>query len=95
MPAGSGGRGLTMLSDAERAKLSDLQTMLGPDAGALALALEQITDAMAQVNLHTVYCRVEKGPRAHALTKDIADALATMEKAKQLLQSTLQRLKHS
>ena len=82
-----------MLSDAERAKLSDLQFMLGTDAGALALALEQITDAMAQVNLHTVYCRVEKGPRGGAPTRDIADVLATMEKAKELLQSTLQRLR--
>jgi len=82
-----------MLSDAERAKLSDLQFMLGTDAGALALALEQITDAMAQVNLHTVYCRVEKGPRAGAHPQDIADALATMQKAKELIQATLQRLR--
>ena len=84
-----------MLSDTERAKLSDLQFMLGPDAGALALALEQITDAMAQVNLHTVYCRVEKGARGGAPTRDIADALATMQKAKDLLQATLQRLRQS
>jgi hypothetical protein len=84
-----------MLSDSERAKLSDLQTMLGPDAGALALALEQITDAMAQVNLHTVYCRVEKGPRAGAPPKDITDALATMQKAKELLQVTLQKLREN
>jgi hypothetical protein len=84
-----------MLSDAERAKLSDLQFMLGPDAGALALALEQITDAMAQVNLHTVYFRVEKGPRAGAPSKDVADALETMEKAKDLIQLTLQRLRGS
>jgi len=82
-----------MLSEAEQAKLSDLQLMLGTDAGALALALEQITDAMAQVNLHTVYCRVEKGPRAGAPARDIADALATMQKTKELLQSTLQRLR--
>jgi hypothetical protein len=82
-----------MLSDAEKAKLSDLQFMLGQDAGALALALEQITDAMAQVNLHTVYCRVEKGLRAGAPPRDIADALVTLDKAKGLLQTTLQRLR--
>jgi hypothetical protein len=82
-----------MLSDADRAKLSDLQFMLGTDAGALALALEQITDAMAQVNLHTVYCRVEKGPRAGAPPNDVAHALATMQKAKDLLQVTLQRFR--
>jgi hypothetical protein len=82
-----------MLSDAERAKLSDLQFMLGTDAGAIALALEQITDAMAQVNLHTVYCRVEKGPRAGSPPQDVADALATMQRAKELLQATLERLR--
>jgi hypothetical protein len=82
-----------MLSEAEQAKLSDLQMMLGQDAGALALALEHITDAMAQVNLHTVYCRVEKSPRGGAPPKDIADALATMEKAKDLIQLTLQHLR--
>jgi hypothetical protein len=82
-----------MLTDAERVKLEDLQFMLGPDAGALALALEQITDAMAQVNLHAVYCRVDKGPREGEPPPDVMEALETMQKAKELVQATLQRLK--
>jgi hypothetical protein len=82
-----------MLTDAERAKLDDLQFMLGQDAGALALALEQITDAMAQVNLHAVYCRVEKGPREGEPPLDVMESLETLQNAKDLVQATLQRLK--
>src|SRR5205807_6107836 len=86
-----GGRA-AMLSDAERAKLDDLQFMLGPDAGRLALALEQLTDAMAGINLHAVYCRVEKGPRAGQPPLDVAEVLQTLLKAKGLIQESLQRL---
>jgi hypothetical protein len=82
-----------MLTDAERAKLDDLRFMLGPEAGNLALALEQLTDAMAQVNLHAVYCRVEKGPRAGSPPLDVAELLDTLAKAKELVQETLQRLR--
>ncbi|HEY1380974.1 MAG TPA: hypothetical protein VGF55_29510 [Gemmataceae bacterium] len=83
-----------MLTDAEREKLDDLQFMLGPDAGTLALVLEQLTDAMAMINLHAVYCRVEKGLRAGLPPLDVAEVLQTMEKAKRLVQETLQRLRN-
>ena len=82
-----------MLSDAERKRLDDLQFMLGTDAGALSLALEQITDAMAQVNLHVVYCRVEKGPRAGEAPMDVAELLGTLQNAKDLVQATLMRVR--
>ena len=78
-----------MLTDAEREKLDDLRTMLGPDAGNLAMVLEQLTDAMAMINLHAVYCRVEKGPRAGQPPLDVADVLKMMENAKELVQETL------
>src|SRR5438105_1327100 len=86
--------GRAMLTDAEREKLNDLQLMLGPDAGSLALVLEQLTDAMAMVNLHAVYCRVEKGPRAGRPPLDVTEVLQTMEKAKELVQEALQRLRN-
>jgi hypothetical protein len=82
-----------MLSDAERDKLDDLHVMYGVETGNLALALEQLTDAMALVNLHAVYCRVEKGPRAGQAPLDVKDTLQTLEKAKRLLQETMQRLR--
>src|SRR5262245_15007775 len=85
-------RGLAMLSDADRKRLDDLQFMLGPDAGSLALAQEQLTDAMALVNLHAVYCRVEKGPRAGQPPLDVAEIVRTLQTAKELVQTTLLRL---
>jgi hypothetical protein len=82
-----------MLTDAEREKLDDLRHMLGPEAGNLALVLEKLTDAMAMVNLHAVYCRVEKGPRAGRPSLDVADVLRVLEDAKNLLQEALQSLR--
>jgi hypothetical protein len=80
------------LSPDERTKLDDLRFMLGHDAGALALVLDQLTDAMAIAGQHTVYCRVEKGPRAGQPPLDVADLLATLAKAKELVQETMLRL---
>jgi hypothetical protein len=82
-----------MLTDAERAKLDDLRFMLGAEAGNLALAQEQLTDAMAMVNLHAVYCRVEKGPRAGNPPLDVVELLRTLEKSKRLVQETMQHLR--
>jgi hypothetical protein len=82
-----------MLTEPEREKLDNLQHMFGPNAGNLALVLEQLTDAMAMVNLHAVYCRVEKGPRAGKPPLDVMDVLTALEKAKVLVQETLQRLR--
>jgi hypothetical protein len=81
-----------MLSESERDRLDDLQFMLGPEAGNLALALEQLTDVMALVNLHAVYCRVDKGPRAGQPPLDVAELLQTLENAKRLVQETMQHL---
>jgi hypothetical protein len=81
-----------MLSESERDRLNDLQFMLGTEAGNLALALEQLTDVMALVNLHVVYCRVDKGPRAGQPPLDVAELLQTLEKAKRLVQETMQQL---
>jgi hypothetical protein len=83
-----------MFTDAERAKLDDLRFMLGPDAGNLAMVLEQLTDAMAMVNLHAVYCRVEKGPRTGQPSLDIIDLLKVLENTKELVQESLQRLRN-
>jgi hypothetical protein len=82
-----------MLTDSDQEKLSDFHHMFGPDAGNLALALEKLTDAMAMVNLHAVYCRVDKGVRAGRPPLDVADVLQMVETAKKLVQETLQRLR--
>ena len=76
-------------------KLDGLRQMLGPDAGNLAMVLERLTDVMALINLHAVYCRVEKGPRAGRPPLDVEQIIATLDAAKRLLQETLQGLNAS
>ena len=77
----------------EKQKLDDYQFMLGADAGRLAFALDQLTDAMAMVGQHAVHCRVEKGPRAGEPPLDVAQLLETLQDAKRLVQETMLKLK--
>jgi hypothetical protein len=77
------------LTPAEREKLEDYQQMMGVQAGNLALALDSLTDALALLGQHTVYCRVDRGPRAGEPPLDIAEVLDTLQKAKSLVQQTL------
>ena len=77
----------------EKQKLDDYQFMLGADAGRLAFALDQLTDAMAMVGQHAVHCRVEKGPRAGEPPLDVAELLETLQDAKRLVQETMLKLK--
>ena len=81
------------LSPAEREKLAGYQQMMGAEAGSLALALDSLTDVMAQLGQHKVYCRVEKGPRAGEPPLDLAELLDTLQSAKALVQQTLLRLR--
>jgi hypothetical protein len=83
------------LSPAERDQLEDYQTMMGGEAGRLALALDQLTDVMAALGQHKVHCRVEKGPRAGEPPLDLVDLLQTLQKAKSLVQQTLLVLRQS
>ena len=87
-------RGIIMaLSAEERAKLDDYRFMMGEPAGSLALALDQLTDVMALVGQHTVYCRVEKGPREGEPPLDVAELLAMLQNAKSLIQETMLNLR--
>lgn len=81
------------LDDAEQAKLDDFRFMHGETAGNLALALDQLTDAMAMIAQHKVYCRVEKGPRAGEAMLDVIETTRLMENAKRLVQVSFQKLK--
>ena len=81
------------LSPEERDKLEDYQQMMGTEAGQLALALDRLTDVMALVGQHTIYCRIEKGPHAGEASLDLAQVLDELQVAKSLVQSTLQQLR--
>jgi hypothetical protein len=79
------------MADESDQHLDDLRHMLGHDAGNLARVLEQLTDLMAMINQHAVYCRVDKGPRTGRPPLDVAEMLQVIENVKELLQETLGR----
>jgi len=67
------------------------ETMMGPARGRLAVALDLLTDSMALVGQHGVYCQSERFPGRPRM--DIALVLEQLDDAKQLLQSAMQELK--
>jgi hypothetical protein len=81
------------LTPAEQQQLEDYQMMMGPDAGSLALALDSLTDVMALLGQHKVYCRVEKGPRAGEPPLDLIELLELLQKAKALVQRSMLHLR--
>jgi hypothetical protein len=83
------------LTPAERDRLDDYRHMMGGGAGNLAFALDTLTDVMALVGQHKVYCRVEKGFRAGEPPFDLVEVLDALHKAKALVQETLQDLRRS
>jgi hypothetical protein len=69
------------------------ETMMGPARGRLAVALDLVTDSMALVGQHGVYCRSDRFPGQPKM--DIALVLEQLEDAKQLVQSAMEELKRS
>lgn len=67
------------------------ETMMGPERGRLAVALDLLTDSLAMVGQHAVYCRSERMPGQPKM--DIALVLEQLADAKELIQSTLEGLK--
>jgi len=66
------------------------ETMMGPSRGRIAVALDLVTDSMALVGQHGVYCRSERMPGQPKM--DIALVLEQLDDAKQLLQSAMSEL---
>jgi hypothetical protein len=81
------------LNSEEQEKLEDYHRMMGVGAGNLAFALDRLTDVMALVGQHNIYCRIEKGPHAGEATLDLAEVLDNLQIAKSLVQQTLQTLR--
>lgn len=82
------------LEPADRERLDDYRTMMGDEAGNLAFVLDRLTDVMALVGQHTVYCRIEKGLHAGEPALDLSAVLAGLRDAKALVQETMLRLRH-
>ena len=64
------------------------ETMMGSASGRLAVALDLLTDALAMVGQHGVYCQSTRIPGKPTL--DIAFVLEQIGDAKELVQSVLE-----
>ena len=77
--------------DKHRDALEVHETMMGPDRGRLAVALDLLTDALAMVGQHGVYCQSTRFPGRP--TMDIALVLEQIGDAKELVQTVLESRK--
>ena len=74
--------------DKHRATLEANETMLGQARGRLAVALDLLTDALALVGQHGVYCRSARFPGRPAM--DVALVLEQIRDAKELVQGVIE-----
>jgi len=77
--------------DKHRDALERHETMMGSARGRLAVALDLLTDSLALVGQHGVYCRSERVPGKPKM--DVALIVEQLEDAKQLVQSTMLELR--
>ena len=71
--------------------LERYETMMGVPRGRLAVTLDSITDAMALVGQHGVYCQSQRWPGKPAM--DIQIIMRNLTDAKELIQSVMEALK--
>jgi hypothetical protein len=77
--------------DKHRDALEVHETMMGHSRGRLAVALDLLTDSLALVGQHGVYCRSERFPGKPKM--DIAMILEQLSDAKELVQSAMEHLR--
>ena len=74
--------------DKHHDELEKHELMLGQSRGRIAVALDLLTDALAMVGQHGVYCQSARLPGRP--TMDIALVLEQIGDAKELLQSVIE-----
>jgi hypothetical protein len=74
--------------DKHRRELEAHETMMGVSRGRVAVAMDLLTDALAMVGQHGVYCQSTRRPGQPTL--DIALVLEQIGDAKELLQSVIE-----
>ena len=74
-----------------RDTLEQHETMMGPARGRLAVALDLLTDSLALVGQHGVYCRSARFPGQPKM--DVSMVLEQLNDAKQLVQSAMAEIK--
>lgn len=79
--------------DKHRDQLEVHETMMGASRGRLAVALDLLTDSLALVGQHGVYCRSERYIGKPKM--DIALVLEQLQDAKELVQSAMDEIRQS
>jgi hypothetical protein len=83
---------LTMpVFDEKQEELEHYETMMGMPRGRLAVTMDMITDAMALVGQHGVYCQSQRWPGKPVM--DIQMVMKNLTDAKELIQSVMEKLK--
>ena len=77
--------------DEKHEELEHFETMMGVSRGRLAVTMDMITDAMALVGQHGVYCQSQRWPGKPV--KDIQMVMKNLTGAKELIQSVMEELK--
>ena len=77
----------------KREELDHYETMMGVPLGRLAVTMDMITDAMALVGQHGVYCQSQRWPGKPVL--DVQIVMKSLTDAKQLIQSVMEELTKS
>ena len=79
--------------DDKREELDHYETMMGVPSGRLAVTMDMITDAMALVGQHGVYCQSQRWPGKPVM--DIQMVMKNLAGAKELIQKVMEELKGS
>jgi hypothetical protein len=77
--------------DEKQEELEHFETMMGVPRGRLAVTMDTITDAMALVGQHGVYCQSQRWPGKPVM--DIQFIMKNLTDAKELIQSVMEELK--
>jgi hypothetical protein len=76
--------------DEMQEELEHYEAMMGVSRGRLAVTMDVITDAMALVGQHGVYCQSQRWPGKPVM--DIQIIMKSLTNAKELIQSVMQEL---
>jgi hypothetical protein len=74
-----------------RDELEKYEFMMGPARGRLAVTMDIVTDAMALIGQHGVYCQSQRFPGKPVL--DIQLVMKSLTEAKELMSSVMEQLK--
>ncbi len=77
---------------ARKEELEKYEFMMGLERGRLAVSLDVLTDALALIGQHGVYCVSNRNPSKPAL--DLQAVMQGVNDAKELIASVMEELKH-